>query len=221
MDDPRCALLGAPGLWKHVDSATGRNLAWDMPRWIMRDPAQPGCEEDDGRLDVDVCLGWAESCLAGTVDPAWRPPASDWIDETLPPRRRTVQRNGLVRRVTVSGAASRLALRCPVVPRADSRIEGWRVAALEQLAADAMRIWAMVRIGFEGGDGNSGMVAEVDLTGAPLNEGLFLAAFEALCEAIAAVAETGELLANPQVDLQSLSGCWFEPPTNQQTKGAQ
>lgn len=214
-----CSVIGAPGLWKRVACSTGERLVWDMPSWLLPTATQARCEEDGDWLGLDACLAWAEKCLRGCADLVWRAPSRDWIETALTARMRTIQTNGLIRRSAVICSPTRCALRCPVVYRVDDRLGRMRIEALNMLAADAMRIWAMVTFGFDNANIGSALIAEVDLTGGSESERFYRAAQNALCQAVAAVVETAELLADPQVDLQPINDCWFEPQRNEETKG--
>jgi hypothetical protein len=149
-------------------------------------------------------LHWALETRAGRVQSDWVAPAADLVDSWLPRGALTVQTAGLVRQGNLILHPARWALRIPVLPLIPAGLSDPRREALRELAAEARRHWAMVRLGFATEHGSSALVAEVDLSGAPHSELLFSAGLDVLRHVVAWLAETVAVLADPAIRIQSL-----------------
>ena len=82
-----------------------------------------------------------------------------------------------------------------------------RRRALDELAAEAQRHWAMARVGVPERPSPPALLAEVDFTGAPHSELLFSAGLEVLRHVVAWLAETASAIGDPGIVIHSLAPC--------------
>ncbi len=115
-----------------------------------------------------------------------------------------MQAKGSVRQGQCICRAGRWAIRMPVLPRLPEDLPAPRRRGLAELAADAQRRWAMVRVGVPADAGPAALVAEVDFTGAPHSEPLFSAGLDVLRHVVAWLVETAEVLVDSDIEIGCL-----------------
>ncbi|MDH7503188.1 MAG: hypothetical protein QHJ82_10840 [Verrucomicrobiota bacterium] len=214
-----CAALGAPGLWKKIQSNGMTMLARDVAWWVLDDGSAADEQDASDSCHLEDMLRWAGRCLAGESDPIWVPPADAWVKEAIPRACLTVRIGGLLWRIAVVSSEGRLALRCVAAQDIDAGLERWRMNAIELLAMDASMLWGMARFGFEEKPTGLLLVCEVDLTGAPRSKALFRTAADAVAVAVGALLETADVVSDARIDLQSIGDCWLQAQSTEEQKG--
>jgi hypothetical protein len=198
--------LGQPGLWKHIPWAQPSRRVFEIPAWTVGDTSAADALEDGVAARPGQLLAWALATRKGQPPPAWQPPDAVCVRSWLPPGALTVQARGCVRQGELLLTPSRWALRFPILAQLPATLSEPRRHALSALAAETQARWAMVRVAVTAGTQPAAMIAEVDFTGAPPAELLFSAGVEVLRHVVAWLVETVEVLGDPQVEIQTLSG---------------
>jgi len=197
--------MGSPGLWKTVLRDSGLRCVFEFPDWTLSGPEEDEWNEPEGVATLDLVFAWAKEVVHGRVPPGWHPPVAAVAQSWLRDGALTVLSRGLLRQGQMILSADRWALRMPLVEQVPGDLPPERRIALEDLLLEAQSRWAMARVGFHPQAGGTGIIAEVDLTGAPHREPLLLAALEALRSVTAWVVEPAELLADVRVEISALA----------------
>ena len=161
-----------------------------MPHHVLAATESTGAGEptDDS---LSACLEWAMKTASGRPPKKWSPPPVEAIDELIPEGAATVRAGDVVRQCVVERADHRLALRCPIVSDVREALPAPRRRWFARLVLESQAQWRMVRVGFE----DRALVAETDLTGAPIDAGLVHAAIDAMCSVIGWLAGPADLIA--------------------------
>lgn len=202
---PSPGSLGWPGLWTRTQGLNTGPLIFDLPMMAVTD-VDPG-EWPDGEEDASFAahLRWVMASARGGLPENWRAPSRACLDAWIPAGALTVQLGPLVRQGDLVLGDGRWALRFPVLPALPRTLPPVREQALLDLMADAGARWRMVRLGMEmTGEQTRALIGEVDLSGAPHSQSLFLASLDALKQVVLWLAETADLLADVTVTLQAL-----------------
>jgi hypothetical protein len=195
------------GLWKQVGCEQNQKFVFETPATLMPGDYEP---EDGGEPEIgapETLIDWALASANAEVPRGWRPPASDQVAAWMPPGALTVRVGGLVRQGELLLEPDRWALRFPILPCVPARLPANRRLALDLLAADAQSQFRMIRVGWTELPDGAALVAEVDLTGAPHAEFLFLTGLEGLTQAVPWLVETADILADVTVTLRALEVC--------------
>jgi len=198
--------LGHPGLWKVVQDDAGPQRVFEIPRWAVDDPATDDSLASTGETLMQRLVDWALETRQGALPPDWVMPDAALVESWMPGGGLTVQAGGIARQGELLLRPDVWALRMPIVPRIAPDLPAPRLRALEQLAAETQRSWAMVRLSFTGDPDPSALVAEVNFTGAPHVESLFLAGLDVLRHVTRQVQETADVLSNASVEIACLAG---------------
>ncbi|HOX04417.1 MAG TPA: hypothetical protein P5555_19325 [Candidatus Paceibacterota bacterium] len=205
--------LFGPGLWKTLSNGTPPRRVFEIPSWtaLGGQPGEGG-QAELGPVPLATLLGWALAVRGGAVPAGWQPPAADVVRSWLPPGALTMRARGYVRQTEVILEPARWALRLPILPRLAEDLSEPRRRALEELSVEAQHRWGMVRTRMPGSPCGA-LEAEVDLTGAPHSEPLFLAGVDVLRHLFAWLAETAEALGDPSLAIVCLAPGGASPTT--------
>lgn len=205
--------IGPPGLWKTLSNGAPPRRVFEIPSWaaLGGQPKEDGLAEF-GPVPLAKLLGWALATRSGVAPAGWQPPGEDAVRSWLSPGALTMRARGHVRQTDLILEPARWALRLPILPRLAEDLSEPRRRALEELAGEAQHRWGMVRTRMPGSPGGA-LEAEVDLTGAPHSEPLFLAGVDVLRHLFAWLAETAEALGDPSVAIASLARGGASPTT--------
>lgn len=163
-----------PGLWKQH----GRNYRIaDLPWGAFGEENQEGLPSTLGAV-----LDWVLASSAGTQNPEWLPPASDLLAQWLPSAARNLRFNTLLTSIDLSCSPT-LTLSCTLT---NAPLGGQRTAyrdAIHAVILDWQSACRMVRVRQTE---QEHLMAEIDLTGAPLDviEPLLLASIECMRSAL-------------------------------------
>lgn len=197
--------LNQVGLWKLAQNGGAPQRVFEIPSWALRSPADEDRFDDHDLAPFEKLLDWALESSFGRVPADWQPPARDLIESWLPRGALTVHADGLVRQGELMLRHDRWALRIPLLPQLPDDLPEARRRALRELLFDAQSRWAMVRFGIPADTDNRALVAEVDLSGAPVSEPLFSAGLDVLRHVCARLVETADVLADASVVIESLA----------------
>jgi len=209
--------LGAPGLWKTVGPGPEPRLVFALPRRIWDQAASSDVSFDGDITVLDQCLLWAFDTAQGCVAPEWRPPSRATVESWFKPEQLTVVAGPLLRQGEVICEPDRFAIRFLLVPELPPDLSESRLAWLRVLLDETQDHWHLVRLGLApDDDGQSRVIAEVDLTGVPQSfaEDLFVISLEALRWVVQWLGETTDWLADATVASELLAVC---PETNRRS----
>ncbi|MHC4415955.1 MAG: hypothetical protein ACYS0G_11785 [Planctomycetota bacterium] len=192
--DPLRGMVGRPGLWRWVDDGSGWcRQVFELPHVAWADRAADDTTGDRPRPG-GACIDWAVATAAGAPPQGFSPPPPAHVEQLIPEGSKAVCAGEIVRACEVVSAPGRLALRCPLVSSIPDDLPEPRREWLEATILDAQRFWRMVRVGIDGEPPS--VVAEVDLTGAPVAilGSLVPAAVDALRWVVAWAAKTAAVI---------------------------
>lgn len=208
---------GAHGLWKRIGASVDARRIFALPRRIWNDAASADASFNVDTTVLDQCLQWAFDSAARSVSSDWQSPTRAEVESWFKPDQLTVVAGSLLRQGEVICESDQLAIRFPLVPELPPDLPQSRRAWLRALLDEAQERWHLVRLDvLTDADGQSSVVAEVDLTGVPheLAEDLFVISLEALRWVVQWMGETTDWLADATVASEILAVC----PNNQTQK---
>jgi len=196
--------LGRPGLWKRIGQGSAGRRVFEFP-------ANAVCLDGDSEwndaaaVSPDAYLAWALATANDGTPRGWQPPGRGLVESWLPHGALTVQAGSFVAQGELVLAPERWAVRFVILPAVPGDLSVARREWLRAVLGDAQTLWRLVRLGFAGDGAELSVVAEVDFTGAPPSEDLFLAGVHGVRHVVAALAETVELLADARVASETLA----------------
>lgn len=193
------------GLWKQVQSGTKRRRVFEIPSWVVCNPADGSDLDGTDLAPFDQILDWMLASASGRIRCGWQPPAHEVMEASAPRGALTLQVAGLVRQGEFVLRPDRLAVRIPLLPQLPAELPADRARALRELLFDAQSRWAMLRFGICEDASPRAVVADFDLTGAPHCDPLISAGVDVLRHVCARLAETVDALADASVVLRSLA----------------
>lgn len=199
-----------PGLWKWASGPAGPERRFEIPIWALADDgadaASPALRAP-ASSGLAPILDWALATRLGHRPAGWNPPPADLVNSWLRRGGLTVQTRGHVRQGELCLTSARWAVRMPILPEVHMDLAPARRRALLAIAAEAQARWAMVRLGLAPASpaDPAALSAEVDLTGAPPDEGLFSASVDVLRHVVVSLVETVEVLGDPTIPIASLA----------------
>lgn len=196
--------LGRPGLWKRIGDGPAGQRVFEFPATAVCSDDEADWSDEAAHVSLDAFLVWAMTSARDGTIPGWQPPTRPLVESWLPHGVLTVQAGPFVRQGELILAPERWAVRIPILPVVPADLPAVRREWLAAVLGDAQTLWRLVRLGFAGGGGDLAVVAEVDFTGAPPSENLFLAGVHGVRHVVAALAETVELLADATIASQAL-----------------
>jgi hypothetical protein len=197
--------VGAPGLWKWVQNHVPPHRIFEIPKWTVSDEPDSDRLDQSGPAPLLSLLDWAMATRSGRVPTDWALPEAGLARSWLPQGALTVQSKGCVRQGELLLRPGCWALRIPILLHLAGNLPEPRLRALAELAVDAQRRWAMVRLGFTAEAAPGALVAEVNFTGAPHSELLFSAGLDVLRQIVAWLVETADVLGDPSIAIASLA----------------
>ncbi len=197
------ARLGAPGLWTRQ---AGGRAAFDLPRTVLAEDQSDTIDSLSPSV-FEACLDWILASSRGELPAGWEAPAQAEVQSWMPANALTLQQGPLLRQGELILVPGRWAIRFPVAA-VPAQLPPAREYYLGELLADARAHWRMVRLEVAQLESERGLVCEVDLSGAPHLENLFLAGLEAARQAVLWLAESTELVTNANLALQSFELCY-------------
>ena len=207
--------LNSPGLWKRVGTSGEARRLFVLPRRIWDDAASTDSSFADGTTVLDQCLQWALSTVGEARPSEWQPPARAEVESWFKADHLTVIVGSVLRQGEVICEPGQLAIRFQLVPELPADLPESRRAWLRALLDEAQDRWHLVRLGIAtDADGQSSVVAEVDLTGVPyeLAQDLFVISLEALRWVVQWLGETTDWLADATVASELLAVCPDQQP---------
>lgn len=205
-DDPSLPEeLSQPGLWKWVHKGASAQRLFEFPCWAVSVQTESEPLDESGPAPFERLLNWALETRWGRVSPDWHSPEEALVRSWLAPGALTIQARGYVRQTELILQPGCWAIRVPILPPLAEQLPEPRRRALAALAAEAQRRWAMVRLSRPADFSLTGLVAEVDFSGAPHCELLFSAGLEVLRHVVAWLVETAEVLGDPEVLIECLA----------------
>jgi hypothetical protein len=192
------------GLWKRVGHGSRQRLRFDFPVAGATSPEAAEDLDEPGRATPEVIVDWALSTVKNQPVSGWQAPARELVESWLAPGALTVRMGAIVRQVELTLSANRWGLRLPILPALPAQLSPERLRALQHLAADAQEQHRMVRVGFGQAAMNQGLVAVVDLSGAPHSEFLFSTGLGGVITTVARLVDAADLLADASLALRTL-----------------
>jgi hypothetical protein len=196
--------FGRFGLWKSAGGCGQELLVFEIPAPAI----QRHREEEPSGGPVEPLPGafaeWAAASLRDEIPSGWTPPDRELVESWLPAGALTVQLGPFPRQAELVLGPRRWSMRISILPRLPAALPRERARQLAALAADASQHWRMVRVGLPSGEEGIQLAAEVDLTGAPHSEPLFLACLDSLRHVAVWLAEPADLLSDATVALHCL-----------------
>jgi len=205
--------LGRPGLWKHVAEGQAGRRVFEIPAMAVCSDDEAEWNDEQTPATLDAFLAWALASEKDSVVPGWQPPARSLVESWLTPGALTVQAGPMVRQGSLVLTPERWAVRFLILPVVPADLPFVRRDWLRAVLSDAQTLWRLVRLGFASEGENLAVACEVDFTGAPPSENLFLAGVHGVRHVVASLAETVELLADATIASQALK---LAPSLNQQ-----
>ena len=197
--------LGQPGFWNLVPGEQGALSLFEFPQAAVG----TGGDSEPGESGPDTSLGaflrWALAARTNSIPADWRPPPRELVESWLPTGALTVQCGSIVRQGWLILTPQRWALRFPILSNLPTPLPPVPRKWLHQVLTDSTKVWRMVRVGIADDSGNQAVVAEVDFTGAPHSEYLFLAGLDGVRHVVACLAEAVELVADVNIASQALA----------------
>ena len=206
--------LGVRGLWKRVGAAGDTRLIFALPRRVWDEASSADTSFDDEITVLDQCLQWALDTAEQSIPAEWQSPPRAVVESWFKPEQLTVVAGSLLRQGEVICEPDQLAIRFPLLPELPPDLPESRRAWLRVLLDEAQDRWHLVRLDVvSDDDGQSSVIAEVDLTGVPhaIAEDLFVISLEALRWVVQWLGETTDWLADATVASELLAVC----PNNQ------
>ena len=207
---------GSRGLWKRIRVDAESRRVFALPRSVWDAAITTDISLESQTTVIEQCLQWVLVTAGQGTLPGWQSPSRAVVESWFKPDQLTVVAGPLVRQGELLCEPDQLAIRFPLVPEVPPNLPEPRRAWLRALIHEAQDRWHLVRLGFvNDGDGQSSIIAEVDLTGVPheLAEDLFVISLEALRWVVQWLGETTDWLADVTVASELLAVC---PDTNQQ-----
>ena len=207
--------LNSPGLWKRVGTGGEARQIFILPRRIWDDAASADTSLEDETIVLDQCLQWALATAEEAVSSTWQPPARAEVDSWFKAEQLTVVTGSLLRQGEVICESGQLAIRFQLIPELPADLPESRRAWLRALLDEAQDRWHLVRLSIAtDADGQSSVVAEVDLTGVPheIAQDLFVISLEALRWVVQWLGETTDWLADVTVASELLAVCPDQQP---------
>jgi hypothetical protein len=168
-DSPEVSLrncLGRLGLWRVVRQRDQLTSTFELPADLVADVPDDESAGVDSTSRLAQAETWAAATLAGHFRES-EPLSEEQVRSWIPPRGLTVERGSIALQGRVIRNADRLAISFPLLAGPLPELSPRRTAWLHAVLADAQDRWRMVRLGIDGGGSESGIEAEIDLTGAP------------------------------------------------------
>lgn len=197
--------LGQPGLWKRVDRPVLAQRVFEIPSWAVISDAGEAQWEDEPSSSLEEWLDWILESRDGRTPNNWQPPDEALVRSWMPRGALTVHINGSVRQGELILEPASWALRMPILPQVPDDLPEPRRRALEDLFAEAQGHWAMVRFGVPAGKASAGVMAEVNLSGAPHSEPLFSAGLSVITHVAARLVEIAGVLSDPSLAIACLA----------------
>ncbi len=196
--------LGRPGLWKHIGGGQAGRRVFEIPAAAVRSGDETEWSDEANAASPDAFLSWALASAKDGVAPGWQPPARELVESWLTPGALTVQAGPMVRQGELILTPERWAVRFLILPVVPADLPFVRRDWLRAILNDAQTLWRLVRLGFASEGENLAVACEVDFTGAPASEDLFLAGLHGVRHVVAALVETVELLADATIASEAL-----------------
>ncbi|MHC1768650.1 MAG: hypothetical protein AB9869_30950 [Verrucomicrobiia bacterium] len=198
-------VLGQPGLWKRVDRPVLARRVFEIPSWAVFSDAEEARSEDEASSSLEEWVDWVLESRDGRTPNSWQPPDKALVLSWIPRGALTVHINGSVRQGELVLDPASWALRMPILPQVPDDLPEPRRRALEDLFAEAQVHWAMVRFGVPAGKASAGVLAEVNLTGAPHSEPLFSAGLSVITQVATRLVEIAGVLSDPSLAIACLA----------------
>ena len=156
---------------------------------------------------LEASMAWALKTAGAHVGLDWEAPSRAIIQSWFAPEQLTVLAGALVRQGELVYESSELAIRFPIVPQLPPDLPEERLAWIRLPLDEAQNRWHLVRFGIIGGETESSVIAEVNLTGAPreILEDLFVTSLEALRWVVRWLGEPTDWLADVGVTSELLA----------------
>lgn len=194
---------GNLGLWKSVQPVAGRaRREFHLPVESIED--NEWCDEWTGEpIDgLAAMIDWARVTADGRLPTGWTSQSRDELERVLPKNGLTIQSGAFVRQGEFHYEDQRLMISFPLIHAVPDELSPARRAWLRSMRVDLQNRCRMVRLArHEMAAGRSGVVAEVDLSGAPRSAQtrLFRMGLDAARHVVARFVGVFELLADPAV----------------------
>jgi hypothetical protein len=196
--------LGRPGLWKHIAEGQAGCRVFEFPASAVATEEAVEDQDETAPLTPEAFLAWALTSAKDGIVLGWQPPSRQLVESWMSPGELTVQAGPLVRQGELILRPDRWAVRFLILPAVPPDLPFERRDWLRAVLSDAQTLWRLVRLGFVSEGENLAVAAEVDLTGSPASEHLFLAGVHGVRHVVATLAETVEMLADASVASQTL-----------------
>ena len=157
LSDPLREESGRPGLWRSLEGS----LVFEIPPMPHREVMPP--DETD---QLAALVAWALRTASGRPVPGWPPPLREAVEAAIPGGAFSIRTHELTALGTIHHEPDRLALRVPAIARTPADLPESRRLWLEETLLETRRLNKLVRLGLQ----NGAVQAEVDLTGAPLEQ---------------------------------------------------
>jgi hypothetical protein len=210
--------LGRPGLWKHIGEGQAGRRVFEFPATAVCPDDEAEWSDEPTPARLDAFLAWALASEKDGVAPGWQPPARALVESWLMPGALTVQAGPIVRQGELILTPDRWAVRFLILPVVPADLPFVRRDWLRAVLSDAQTLWRLVRLGFASEGENLAVACEVDFTGAPVSENLFLAGVHGVRHVVGTLAETVELLSDATIASQALK---LAPSSNPQPERSQ
>jgi len=168
--DPLTHQIGKPALWKYVKTPAGRmRELFEFPLPVAAG-AECGFDDEIEKAGsaLPTMLAWALDTLNRDRLNGWRSPEYRQVQSMFPAKALTVQCDTDARQGELVCKSHRLAFRFPIVLHIPEDLSEARFHWLRRLLIETQNRWKLVRMGFNGGAIKTAALAEVDLSGAPL-----------------------------------------------------
>jgi hypothetical protein len=196
------------GLWKLIDDGENAWREFHLPLWRLLHAPQESWEEsgDDGCSPAPAYLKWIIATAAGGLPSGWQCPAREEIEGWLPRESLALRVGPFVRQGVLHCTAARLGVSFAVVPAPLGPLPPSRGACLHDVLRDTQNRWRMVRVRANDTGTRPGVVAEVDLTGAPhaMIERLLKAGVEALRWVTSSLVWSTALLTDTRIECRAV-----------------
>ncbi len=196
--------LGRPGLWKHVAEGQAGRRVFEFPASAVAAEEAVDDEVETTPITPETFLVWALTSAKDGIVPGWQAPPRKLVESWLSPGELTVQAGPIVRQGELILRPDRWAVRLLILPAVPADLPFQRRDWLRAVLSDAQTLWRLVRLGFVSEGENLAVAAEVDFSGSPASEHLFLAGVHGVRHVVATLAETVELLADASLASQAL-----------------
>lgn len=209
--------IGQPGFWKQIEQKAGPVQLFEFPQAALGEAGSPA---DAGSHDTSLgaFLRWALATRVSEIPPNWRPPPRSLVERWLPTGGLTVLSGPHVCHGELILEHNRWAVRFVLIADVPPSLPQARRRCLEDVLAEVQSAWRFVRVGIAPLGEGEAVIAEVDFSGAPNSEFLFLSGLEAVRNAVADLIESSELLAAASVASKMLAIPPQTKPTTNHTK---